>query len=92
MRRYAQFRAERVILMMKAVPLAAGTLAAALIALQWPDISRYVKIKQMSFGSGHPGNVPAHGRTSYPSRAGTGAAEGTGDFDSASRGGPDTTR
>jgi hypothetical protein len=57
-----------------------------------PDITRYVKIKQMSYGNGDPENVPAHGLTSYPSSAGAGAAEGTGDFDSASRGGPDTTR
>ncbi|HEY2285274.1 MAG TPA: hypothetical protein VGH88_05980 [Streptosporangiaceae bacterium] len=74
----------------KAVALAAGVLAGVLIAGQWPDISRYVRIKQMSYGSGHPENVPAHGRTSYPAHPGAGQAEGTGDFDSARRGGPAT--
>jgi hypothetical protein len=56
--------------MVKAVALAAGVLAGVLIAGQWPDISRYVKIKQMSYGTGHPENVPAHGRTSYPATPG----------------------
>ena len=41
-----------------------------------------------SLGGGHPGNVPAEGSTVYPQDAGHGAADGTGDFDSASRGGP----
>jgi hypothetical protein len=44
--------------------------AAAMAASQWPDISRYIKIKQMSFGQGHPENVPTRGRASYPSPAG----------------------
>jgi hypothetical protein len=38
----------------------------ALIASQRQDIVRYVKIKQMSYGNGHPENVPAGGRISYP--------------------------
>lgn len=80
----------RVVLMKKVLAVAAGVLAAMIVAGQWPDIKRYVKIKQMSYGSGHPENVPAHGRTSYPSRPGAAAAEGTGDFDSAGRGGPGT--
>jgi hypothetical protein len=69
------------------------TLAAAAVAIggQWRDISRYFKIRQMSSGQGHPENVPAHGRTNYPDHPGGGAAEGTGDFDSASRGGGPTT-
>jgi hypothetical protein len=54
----------------KAAALAAGVLAAVLIAGQWPDISRYIKIKQMSYGNGHPENVPARGRTSYSSSSG----------------------
>ena len=29
-----------------------------LIAAQWPDIRRYLKIKQLSQGQGHPENVP----------------------------------
>lgn len=44
------------------IPAALG----ALIGSQWRDISRYLKIKQLSVGSGHPGNVPAGGRISYP--------------------------
>jgi hypothetical protein len=39
---------------------------AALIALQWQDINRYIKIKQISSGQGHPENVPVHGRIGYP--------------------------
>jgi hypothetical protein len=63
-------------------------LAGALfIASQRQDIIRYLKIKQMSAGSGHPGNVPAGGSQGYD-RPGTGPADGTGDFDSARRGGP----
>jgi hypothetical protein len=37
-----------------------------LIATQWQDIMRYMKIKQMSYGNGHPENVPTRGRASYP--------------------------
>jgi hypothetical protein len=59
-----------------------------LVASQWPDIQRYLRIKQLSARQGHPENVPASGRTAYPQRPGSGAADGTGDFDSASRGGP----
>ena len=59
-----------------------------LVALQWREIARYVKINQMSRGEGHPKLVPAAGQHSYPTRPGAGAPDGTGDFDSASRGGP----
>ena len=55
---------------------------------QWQDIIRYIKIKQMSAGTGHPENVPAEGSTAYPQTPGSGATDGTGDFDSARRGGP----
>lgn len=44
------------------IPTALGVLA----AWGWPDISRYLKIKQMSYGNGHPEVVPAKGRESYP--------------------------
>jgi hypothetical protein len=37
-----------------------------LVAAQWQDITRYLKIKQMSAGSGHPENVPAGGSQAYP--------------------------
>jgi hypothetical protein len=59
-----------------------------LVASQWTDIIRYLKIKQLSLPGGHPGLIPAPGRKMYPQRPGSGAADGTGDFDSASRGGP----
>ncbi|MGI9005468.1 MAG: DUF6893 family small protein [Streptosporangiaceae bacterium] len=66
--------------------LAAGALA---IASQRKDIGRYLKIKQMSLGTGHPEVVPAGGSQSYlgPGRV---SPDGTGDFDSARRGGPAT--
>ena len=60
---------------------------AVLAASQWREISRYIKISQMSRGDGHPQVVPAAGQHAYPTGPG-GAPDGTGDFDSASRGGP----
>jgi hypothetical protein len=39
---------------------------AALLASQRQEITRYVKIKQMSIGTGHPENVPAGGTQAYP--------------------------
>jgi hypothetical protein len=36
------------------IPAALGLL----IASQWPDIRRYLKIEQLSRGQGHPENVP----------------------------------
>jgi len=59
-----------------------------LVASQWADIKRYLKIKQLSVRQGHPENVPARGRAAYPQAPGRGTTDGTGDFDSASRGGP----
>jgi hypothetical protein len=52
------------------------------------DIVRYIRIKRLSQGQGHPELVPIQGSKAYPQRSGKGAAGGTGDFDSASRGGP----
>jgi hypothetical protein len=40
--------------------------AAWLVTSQWQDIIRYLKIKQMSAGRGHPENVPAGGSQGYP--------------------------
>jgi hypothetical protein len=40
--------------------------AAAIIGLQRHDLIRYLKIKQMSLGTGHPENVPAGGSHRYP--------------------------
>jgi hypothetical protein len=58
---------------------------AILVASQWREIARFVKISQMSRGNGHPQVVPAAGKHAYAK--GAGAADGTGDFDSESRGG-----
>jgi hypothetical protein len=71
----------------KAIGLAVLTAGLA-IAANWTDIQRYMKIKQMSGHGMHPENVPAEGHSAYPQRAADGAPDGTGDFDSASRGGP----
>ncbi len=70
----------------RAAPLVVlGAVAVAVLA-GWPDIVRFLRIKQA--GQSHPERVPAAGRTAYPQRASAGDADGTGDFDSASRGGP----
>lgn len=58
------------------------------VKLGWPDIKRYLKIRQVSAQRLHPEMVPAEGRTAYPQRHEEGAPDGTGDFDSAQRGGP----
>ena len=58
---------------------------AVLVASQWREIARYLKISRMSRGDGHPQTVPASGQHGYGK--GSGAADGTGDFDSANRGG-----
>jgi hypothetical protein len=62
---------------------AIGTAAAA----GWPDLKRFVKIKQISARAPRPDLVPAQGRTSYPSAPALSVPDGTGDFDSARRGG-----
>jgi hypothetical protein len=59
-----------------------------LITSQRPGIRRHRKIRQLSQGHGHPQNVPLRGTKGYPQRPGDGEQDGTGDFDSASRGGP----
>ncbi|HEX5188356.1 MAG TPA: hypothetical protein VFW16_02360 [Streptosporangiaceae bacterium] len=69
----------------KLVILAGAGLA---VALGWPDIMRYAKIQRATAAGGHPGQIPAAGRTVYPRSHAAGAPDGTGDFDSASRGGP----
>ena len=65
-----------------AVPIALG----AAVALQWQDVKRYVQIKMIS--SGHPEIVPAEGAKSYARDEAHAVPDGTGDFDSAKRGGP----
>jgi hypothetical protein len=73
--------------------LVIGALAGAGLAMasQRHDIVRYLRIKQMSAGEGHPEIVPARGSWLYRA-PGHGAPDGTGDFDSAGRGGPDRER
>ncbi len=66
------------------VPAALGLL----ITSQWPDIRRYLKLRQLSQGHGHPQNVPLRGTKAYPQHPDDGEQDGPGDFDSASRGGP----
>jgi hypothetical protein len=60
----------------------------AVLAGQRKDIARYVKIKRLSTGDGHPELVPAGGSAAYPQHSAAAQQDGTGDFDSASRGGP----
>ena len=36
------------------------------IKVGWPDIKRYLRIKQVSAQQLHPEMVPAEGRTAYP--------------------------
>jgi hypothetical protein len=72
----------------KALSILVSAGVTLLLASQWNDIKRYLRIKQPSMGQGHPENVPAEGRKVYPQRPGDGATDGTGDFASASRGGP----
>jgi hypothetical protein len=64
---------------------------AYLIASQRQDVGRYLKIKGMSQGEGHPEYVPAVGTAGYAA-PGDGVPDGTGDFDSARRGGPALVR
>jgi hypothetical protein len=60
----------------------------AVVASNWQDAFRYIKIKQMNLGRGHPEVVPVEGRKGYARSEAEGAQDGTGDFDSARRGGP----
>jgi hypothetical protein len=57
------------------------------LAANWQDIRRYMVIRRVS-ASPHPEMIPAPGRTRYPQSHAAGAPDGTGDFDSAQRGGP----
>ena len=74
----------------KALSLLLPASVAVLAASQWRELSRYLKLRQMSSGDGHPESVPVEGHHSYPTGPGGGVADGTGDFDSGSRGGPQT--
>jgi hypothetical protein len=70
----------------KALSLLLPVSVAVLAASQWREISRYLKLRQMSSGGGHPENVPVEGHHAYPTGGG-GVPDGTGDFDSGARGG-----
>jgi hypothetical protein len=60
---------------------------AAVVANNWQDIRRFMTIRQIS-SSAHPERIPVRGRIVYPQRAAQAQPDGTGDFDSAQRGGP----
>lgn len=51
--------------MYKAVGAVSAVLAVAIFATR-QDIVRYLRIRQMSAGQGHPEYVPARGRAAYP--------------------------
>ena len=58
--------------------------AVLIVGSQRQDIARYIKVKRMSTGQGHPEYVPATGTRAYPD-PGHGARDGTGDFDTGPR-------
>jgi len=60
---------------------------AAALAAGWPDIARFIRMRQIST-TGNPALVPAEGRSVYPASPAEATPDGTGDFDSARRGGP----
>jgi hypothetical protein len=74
--------------MVRKVSLLALLMAAVAVVAGWPDIVRFARIRQVSAGQSHPEKVPAGGRTVYPQFPWGAQPDGTGDFDSASRGGP----
>jgi hypothetical protein len=43
-----------------------GLAGVGLVASQWRDIRRFIAIRRISTGSGHPELVPAAGRARYP--------------------------
>jgi hypothetical protein len=63
-------------------------LGVVVLAAGWKDITRFFKLKSMSTGGGHPEIVPMKGTHRYPDDPTRDVPDGTGDFDSASRGGP----
>ena len=70
----------------KALLLLVPATVAAAVAIQWREITRYLKVSQMSSGAGRPQNVPVRGVQGYE-HPGGGDSDGTGQFDSPSRGG-----
>lgn len=74
--------------MRKFLWLSVPAVLAALAASSWQDAYRYVRMRQISIGKGHPEVVPVEGRIGYAQDSAHGDRDGTGDFDSARRGGP----
>jgi hypothetical protein len=74
--------------MRKMLWLSVPAVLGALVASSWQDAYRYIRMRQISIGKGHPEVVPVEGRTGYAQDASQAAPDGTGDFDSARRGGP----
>jgi hypothetical protein len=72
----------------KVLPWMVPVLFGVLIATQWTDITRWVKIKQMSRGQGHPEWVPVEGARKYPQDPADEIPDGTGEFDAVQRGAP----
>jgi hypothetical protein len=68
--------------------LSVPAVLAALAASSWQDAYRYIRMRQISIGQGHPEVVPVEGRTGYAQDLSHATPDGTGDFDSARRGGP----
>jgi len=75
--------------MIRKLLVALVAIAAAAIAAGWPDIARFIQMRQLS-ATGNPALVPAEGRSVYPTSPAEAEPDGTGDFDSARRGGPVT--
>jgi hypothetical protein len=73
----------------KLLKFVAPAVIGALAALSFPDAKRYVAIRRIS--SGHPEVVPAEGAKAYARDGAHAAPDGTGDFDSAKRGGGPVT-
>jgi hypothetical protein len=72
----------------KAMGVMLPAVATVLTAANWADIRRYMRIKELSMGLGHPEMVPVRGRVGYPQDPRRAQPDGTGEFDSALRGGP----
>jgi hypothetical protein len=75
--------------MIKKLLVVLVALVAAALAAGWPDITRFVQMRRIS-ATGDPALVPAEGRSVYPATRAGATPDGTGDFDSARRGGPAT--
>lgn len=73
----------------KALLLLLPASVAVAVASQWRELTRYVKMERMSSGAGHPESVPVEGAHAYQPPGG-GDLDGTGQFDSGSRGGPES--